>query len=47
MDKRKIGRPLRSWRDEIDESMESRSLEDGECENRTTGRMEVGEGRQQ
>lgn len=44
--RRKRGRPRRSWRDEVDEGMERRGLEEGEWENRDQWRLWLREGRQ-
>lgn len=44
--KRKRGRPRRSFRDEVDEAMERRGLEEGEWENKDTWRKWLREGRQ-
>lgn len=44
--RRRRGRPRRSWRDEVDEAMENRGLEDGEWEDRERWRTWLREGRQ-
>lgn len=44
--RRKRGRPRRSWRDEIDDDMERRNLEDGDWENREEWKLWLREGRQ-
>jgi len=44
--RRKRGRPRRSWRDEVDEAMERRNLQDGEWQDRDEWRQWLKTGRQ-
>ncbi|CAG9827828.1 unnamed protein product [Diabrotica balteata] len=44
--RRKRGRPRRSFRDEIDEAMEKRTLRDGDWNDRENWRKRLSEGRQ-
>lgn len=45
MGRRKRGRPRRSWRNEVDEAMEARNLQDGEWEDRKKWRIWLKEGK--